>query len=122
MRSFRNQLRWCGRIGLLMVFLAFATNAQIRTAPGRRGPLTGDDNEPPDITAMQMERKQQQMANEQRQKHLVSDTDKLLRLADELRSDANAPGKTTASADLARKANEIEKLAHGIRSKMAIAP
>jgi len=123
MRKFANQLRWPARLGLLIVFLAFSTSAQIRIPQrGQRGPLTGADDQPPDIATIQMERKQMKLANEQRQKHLVSDTDKLLRLAGELQSDANDSGKTVASADLARKANEIEKLARGIRSKMTIAP
>ena len=123
MRSFANQLRWSARIGLLIVFLAFSTSAQQRTTqPGRRGPLTGADDEPPDIATIEMERKQIKLMNEERQKHLVSDTDKLLRLAGELRSDVNGTSKSGVSADTARKANEIEKLARGIRSKMTIAP
>jgi len=122
MRKFANQFRWAARLGLLIVFLAFSTSAQIRIPQRQRGPLTGADDQPPDIATMEMERKQLKLMNEQRQKHLVSDTDKLLRLAEELRSDANDSGKNVASADLARKANEIEKLAKGIRSKMTIAP
>ena len=62
------------------------------------------------------------MMNEQRQKHLVSDTDKLLKLAEELTHGRQQIGQVRASADAARKANEIEKLARGIRSKMTIAP
>jgi len=123
MRSFANQLRWPARIGLLIVFLAFSTGAQQRTTqPGRRGPLTGADDELPDIARMEMERKQMKMMNEERQKHLVSDTDKLLKLASELRTDVNKTSASGMSSDAARKANEIEKLAKGIRSKMTIAP
>ncbi len=107
---------------MLIVFLAFSTSAQQRTQPGRRGPLTGTDDEPPDIATIEMERKQIKLMNEERQKHLVSDTDKLLRLAGELRSDVNGTSKSGVSADTVRKANEIEKLARGIRSKMTIAP
>lgn len=109
-------------MGLLLIFLAFGTSAQLRTTPNRRGPLTGADDQPPDIAAIEMERKQMKLMNEERQKHIVSDTDRLLQLAAELKSDANSESKTVASADLARKANEIEKLARGIRSKMTIAP
>jgi hypothetical protein len=123
MRRFANQLRWTARIGLLVLFLAFSTSAQVSVPqPGRRGPLTGADEQPPDSATIEMERKQLKLMNEERQKHLVADTDKLLQLASELRSDANSPGKTAASANLAHKASEIEKLAKGIRSKMTIAP
>src|SRR4051794_35936515 len=116
MQRSASQLRWSARIGLLILFLAFGTSAQVRMPQaGRRGPLTGNDNEPPDIATMEMERKQLKLLNEQRQKHLVSDTDKLLHLAEELKSDANNETKPVASADLARKAGEIEKLAKGIR-------
>jgi hypothetical protein len=110
-------------MGLLIVFLAFSTSAQQRTTqPGRRGPLTGAEDQPPDITTMEMERKQLKMMNEERQKHLVSDTDKLLKLAAELRTDVNKTSASGVSSDAAHKANEIEKLAKGIRSKMTIAP
>jgi hypothetical protein len=123
MRSFANQLRWPARVGLLVVFLTISTGAlQRNTQPGRRGPFTGADEDPPDIAKIEMERKQMKMLNEQRQKHLVSDTDKLLKLAEELRTDVNKTSVSGASSDAAHKANEIEKLARGIRSKMIIAP
>jgi hypothetical protein len=122
MRRSANQLRWPARIGLLIVFLAFSTSAQQRTTQrSGRGPLTGPD-EPPDIATIEMERKQLKLMNEERQKHLVSDTDRLLHLASELRSDADRSGKSGKSEEAAHKANEIEKLARGIRSKMTIAP
>lgn len=122
MRRFANPLRWTARIGLLVVLLVFSTSAQVGTPqPARRGPFTGID-EPPDAATIEMERKQLKMMNEERQKHLVSDTDKLLRLAAELRSDVNSDRKSGDSSDSARKASEIERLARGIRSKMTIAP
>jgi hypothetical protein len=123
MRRFANPLRWTARIALLIVFLVFSTSAQQVGSPqrGRRGPFTGPDDQP-DTATMEMERKQLKMMNEERQKHLVSDTDKLLRLAAELRSDANSAGESGISNKASHKASEIERLAKAIRSKMTIAP
>lgn len=53
--------------------------------------------------------------NQMRQKSLVNDAEKLLRLAQELNSGSGDAGP----ADRMRKAAEIEKLAKSIREKMA---
>ncbi len=71
-----------------------------------------------DESAIQMARKQRKALNLQRQKQLVSDTDKLVRLATELRSDVNGPKPAETTAASAQKADEIEKLAKSVREKM----
>lgn len=63
--------------------------------------------------------KRMQLLNAERQKELVSDTQKLLRLAQELNaevSDANAAAMTDAQL---RKVAEIAKLARSIKEKMS---
>ncbi|HEY1648057.1 MAG TPA: hypothetical protein VGF96_08755 [Terracidiphilus sp.] len=57
--------------------------------------------------------------NTDRQKSLVSDTNKLLRLANELNAEIarTAPDELTASE--LRKMAEIEKLAHNVKDKMS---
>ena len=66
----------------------------------------------------QMEQDQAKLRNVDRQKQLVSDTDKLLALANELKVDVDKSNKDTLSLDVIRKADEIEKLAHSVKEKM----
>lgn len=55
--------------------------------------------------------------NEARQKMMVSDTEKLLRLAQELSAETQA-GAAEPTAEQGAKVAEIEKLAHRIKQKM----
>lgn len=74
---------------------------------------------PPDMAPTpQMEQDQAKMRNVDRQKQLVSDTEKLLALANELKADVDKSNKDTLSLDVIRKADEIEKLAHSVKEKM----
>ncbi len=66
----------------------------------------------------QMEQDQAKMRNVERQKQLVSDTEKLLALANELKLDVDKSNKDTLSLDVIKKADEIEKLAHNVKEKM----
>ena len=66
----------------------------------------------------QMERRQALLRNEDRQKRLVQDTDKLLALATELKSAVDKTNKETLSIDVIKKADEIAKLAKSVRDKM----
>jgi nitric oxide reductase activation protein len=66
----------------------------------------------------QMADDQAKMRNVDRQKQLVLDTQKLLALANELKSDVDKSNKDTMSLDVIRKADEIEKLAHSVKEKM----
>jgi len=69
---------------------------------------------------VKMEAKRIAMLNSIRQKAMVSDADKLLRLAQELNEDANAGGKMSP-AERMHKAGEIEKLAKNVKEKMTYA-
>lgn len=53
-----------------------------------------------------------------RQKSMVSDADKLLRLAQELDNDAKAGASALSPAERMRKAAEIERLAKEVKEKM----
>jgi hypothetical protein len=65
-----------------------------------------------------MEQEQAKMRNVDRQQQLVLDTEKLLALANELKTDVDKSTKDTLSVDVIRKADEIEKLAHSVKEKM----
>jgi hypothetical protein len=118
-------MRSCGKKVCLFVLLGLLANgppARTRAQTldqrvGRRGQLTGTD-EPPDPAAIQMQERQRKSLNALRQKQLVSDADKLLRLAGELKSEVGGPEKSATSTAALRKADEIEKLAKSVRDKM----
>lgn len=56
--------------------------------------------------------------NIERQKQIVSDTDKLLKLAKELNAEVAAQNSGTLTADEMHKIAEIEKLARNVRQRM----
>lgn len=72
--------------------------------------------------AMRAQDNQKRIAelNLQRQKQMTEDTKKLLALANELKTDLdkNNNNRDTLSMMEVRKAEMIEKLAHGVRDKM----
>jgi hypothetical protein len=57
-------------------------------------------------------------ANAARQAVLKSDTDKLLKLAVELKDYVDKSNENVLSLDVVKKADEIEKLAHSVKDKM----
>jgi hypothetical protein len=57
--------------------------------------------------------------NALRQKSLVEDTNKLLKLAAELNAEVSGEHPDTLTAEQLRKLAEIEKLAHGVKEKMS---
>ena len=91
---------------------------------GRGGGLSPNTQVPspiePDTPTVspQMEEAQAKLRNVERQKQLVADAQKLLSLANELKTDVDKSTKDTLSLDVIRKADEIEKLAHTVKEKM----
>lgn len=58
--------------------------------------------------------------NVERQKSLVSDTDKLVKLAQELNTEIEGSNPSALTAGQLRKIGDIEKLAHNVKQKMSI--
>ncbi|NYF80374.1 hypothetical protein [Granulicella arctica] len=79
------------------------------------GPGNSTDTNPLSPAAQeQMERSRQT----DRQKKLIADTNRLLTLATELKTDMDKTSKDTMSLDVIKKAEEIEKLAHSVKERM----
>jgi hypothetical protein len=66
-----------------------------------------------DIAALQL-----QMRNMERQDKLVADTNKLLALVSNFNQQANKNGVEMSSVDMAKRAEEIEKLARSVKERM----
>jgi hypothetical protein len=71
-----------------------------------------------DEPRLRMERELAKKANLARQADLKRDTDKLLKLATELKESVDKTNASTLSLDVLKKAEEIEKLAHSVKDKM----
>jgi nitric oxide reductase activation protein len=102
---------------LSLVFLfAIPSNAQRQGPPprvdGTAAPAYGDSAR--DQLARDMAKK----ANEERQAALKADTEKLVKLAGELKDYVDKTNENVLSLDVMRKAEEIEKLAHSVKDKM----
>ena len=68
-----------------------------------------------------MERDMAKKANQARQADLKRDTEKLLKLATELKESVDKTSESTLSLDVIKKAEEIEKLARSVKDKMKAA-
>jgi hypothetical protein len=107
------QLLWSFSLVLLFAISSYAQRPL--TPPRVDGsvvPLTEDENRD------RIERDMAKKANQERQAALKSDTDKLLKLATELKASVDKSNENTLSIDVLKKAEEIEKLAHSVKDKM----
>ena len=80
---------------------------------GVNPPMT-DADEARDRMQHDMEKK----AAKERVAALKSDTEKLLKLSVELKSEVDKSNENVLSLDVIKKAEEIEKLAHSVKEKM----
>ena len=61
-----------------------------------------------------------QIANAARKKQIADDAARLLQLATELKAEVDKTNQETLSLNVIRKADTIEKLAHGVKEKMKL--
>ncbi|MGA8437813.1 MAG: hypothetical protein WB762_31190 [Candidatus Sulfotelmatobacter sp.] len=100
----------------LFVWLAIPGAAQTHQGQPPRidGPVASEDDEIRDHIARDMAKK----ANLERQAALKADTEKLVKLAEELKEYVDKSNENVLSVDVLKKAEEIEKLAHSVKDKM----
>lgn len=84
---------------------------------GHEGPPVLDNTSIPNTNPMEARR--MRALNEQRHKSLVSDADRLLRLAMELHTEITEDSPEQSAAVRLRTAAEIEKLAKAVKNKMS---
>jgi nitric oxide reductase activation protein len=84
--------------------------------PARRDPGAASASE--DETTQRLERDMAKKANQERSLALKNDTEKLLKLAVELKASVDKSNENLLSVDVIKKAEEIEKLAHSVKDKM----
>jgi hypothetical protein len=86
-------------------------------SPGQRidGTVAPPDD---DENRARIARDMAKQANLDRQAALKADTDKLVKLAGELKQYVDKSNENVLSLDVLKKAEEIEKLAHSVKDKM----
>jgi hypothetical protein len=121
MRQGRGEIQAC--------FLAFAVFGVVSQCAAQNPDKSIHD---PSLTALPDANAQMQMhdqqskaqsfaaANAERKKQIAEDTTKLLKLANDLKSEVEKTNKDTLSLNVIRKADEIERLAHNVKEKMKL--
>ena len=108
-------------IPIPLFWLAFSISLLAQGLPQRPGPpmIPGKGNNGDNDTMQeQMAHDLAKKANEDRQKALKDDTDKLVKLAAELKEYVDKSNANVLSLDVIKKADQIEKLAHSVKEKM----
>lgn len=117
MTEMRNGLQ----LGALAIFLVAGAGMAHGQMQGSHGTLTGqsgiESGEDKRVSS-EMRERMEKSRNDDRQKRLVADTDKLLALATSLKADVDKTDKYTLSVDVIRRTEEIEKLSRSIRDRM----
>jgi hypothetical protein len=90
------------------------TPRQAAPVRAESAPATGDGDDSQERLARDIAKK----ANLARQALLKSDTDKLLKLAVELKDSVDKSNENVLSLEVLKKAEEIEKLARSVKDKM----
>jgi hypothetical protein len=81
----------------------------------RQGPTTSNI---PVRTEEEIDRERAKKANELLQEEIKRDTDKLFQLTGELKDSVDKSNQGILSVDVVKKAEQIEKLARGLKSKI----
>lgn len=108
-------------VGLFVLLLCGAGTAvpagqqPVHNPWSQRHPFDTPDEPEPSLAARQL-----RAMNADRQKNIVSDTDKLLKLAQELNSEIEATPEDELTPIQVRKIADIERLAKNVKQKMSI--
>ena len=94
------------------------TGAPVMATPQASRTNSLHPGEEQDPLAHRVEQKMSERRNEERQKTLVADTDRLLNLAQQLKSEVDKSSKDQLSVDVYKRAEQIEKLARSVKEKM----
>ena len=104
---------------ILLALLAAAnlgSTQQIHLPPAVSQSQTMD--KPPVTSGNSVQQQQAKAAYLQRQLEIKRDTEKMFQLTAELKQSLETSGQNVMSVDDLKKVEQIEKLAHGVKSKM----
>jgi hypothetical protein len=101
----------------LMVVAAGTAQAQ-NSRQSSQSPIVRTDFIPASSQPSEMQQGMAKRANFEREQQMRVDTEKLLKLAEELKKSVGKTDQNILSIDVMKKANEIEKLAHSVKENM----
>jgi len=105
-------------VGFLIVAIMFPV-AALAGPLQQQQRIPGIEQKPPeDEERARVERGMAKKASQERQADLKRDTDKLLKLATELKQYVDKSNENVLSLDVLKKAEAIEKLARSVKEKM----
>lgn len=114
-----------GLMGLAML-VGFSSPQQAPSLNPDKPYLVPEANRLPDKNDQMTMQEQQskkanfEAANRERKRQISEDAAKLLQLATELKAEVDKTDKDTLSLNVIRKAESIEKIAHGVKEKMKL--
>ena len=104
---------------ILFVLNMMRPPVPLLAAPSSQGVPPGiQQSAPEDEARARLEKDMAKKANQERQADLRRDADKLFKLATELKQYVDKTNENVLSLEVLKKAEEIEKLAHSVKSKM----
>ncbi|HXY07612.1 MAG TPA: hypothetical protein VEI52_07150 [Terriglobales bacterium] len=116
-------LAWIGSL-LRLLLLGLAVSSSWVDGSGAQlpqvVPLPSAPNQttPDDPNRERAEKEMAKRANQEREAQLKRDTERLYKLATELKDYVDKTNENTLSLNVIKKADEIEKLAHSVKEKM----
>lgn len=113
-------MRFCLLFWMVLGFVtaaALPSVSQSNIPPYPQGPPL-QRPAPEDEGRLRIAKEMAKKANQARQADLKRDTEKLLKLATELKENVDKTNENMLSLDVVKKAEEIEKLAHSVKDKM----
>lgn len=103
---------------LIIGFVLFMGLCPAQAQNPRFPPMQPDTPSHEDPAKSKLERDMAKKAGQERQAALRRDTEKLYRLATELKDYVDKTNENVLSLEVVKKAEEIEKLAHSVKEKM----
>jgi hypothetical protein len=113
-RNLKRCSLWLSMLGIACILTAHPAGQRVPNSQGRN-PFDGLTNVDPGIAARQL-----RALNVERQKSMVSDTDRLLQLAKELNTEVENSNPDQLTQGELRKLADIEKLARNVKQKMSV--
>src|SRR5438270_11941499 len=106
---------------IFAIFLLLMSGGNVSAVPRLlAAPQQPRDERPRDPTLEKMQKDAEKKRNEQRQSDLKRDTDQLYKLAAELKKSVDTTDEHVLSLEVIKNAEEIEKFAKSVRTKMRV--
>ncbi len=103
---------------LCLVFMVPLPSMSQSAIPYPQNPSLSQTPSRTDESRAKMEREMAKKANQMRHADLKRDTERLFKLATELKEYVGESNENMLSVNVVKKAEEIEKLAHSVKEKM----